>query len=60
MEKLLKIKAIKIALVVFLIVLFGVSLLPMFSPVMNVVRQLVGSAMIGWWTGGGIAKILDK
>jgi hypothetical protein len=60
MEKLLKIKAIKIALVVFLIVLFGVSLLPMFSPVMNIVRQLVGSAMIGWWTGGGIAKILDK
>jgi hypothetical protein len=60
MDKLIKIKAIKIALIVSLIVVFGISLLPMFSPVMNVVRQLVGSCMIGWWTGTGISKIINK
>jgi hypothetical protein len=60
MEKLIKIKAIKIALIVFLIVLFGISLLPMFNPVMNVIRQVIGSCMIGWWTGKGISNILNK
>jgi hypothetical protein len=60
MDKLIKIKAVKIALIVSLIAVFGISLLPMFSPVMNVIRQLVGSAMIGWWTGTGISKIINK
>ena len=60
MDKLVKIKAIKIALIVSLIAVFGISLLPMFSPVMNVIRQVVGSCMIGWWTGTGIVKIWSK
>ena len=60
MEKLIKIKAVKIALIVSLIVLFGVSLLPIFSPVMNVIRQVIGSCMIGWWTGKCISNILNK
>jgi len=60
MDKLIKIKAVKIALIVSLIVVFGISLLPMFSPVMNVIRQVVGSCMIGWWTGTAISKIINK
>ena len=60
MDKLIKIKAVKIALIVSLVVVFGISLLPMFSPVMNVIRQLIGSFMIGWWTGKGISKIINK
>ena len=60
MDKLVKIKAVKIALIVSLVVVFGISLLPMFSPVMNVIRMLIGSAMIGWWTGKGISKIINK
>lgn len=60
MDKLIKIKAIKIALIVSLVVVFGISLLPMFSPVTNIVRMLIGSAMIGWWTGIGVVKIWSK
>ena len=60
MDKLIKIKAVKIVLIVSLIAVFGISLLPMFSPVMNIIRQLVGSAMIGWWTGTAISKIINK
>jgi hypothetical protein len=60
MEKLIKIKAVKIALIVSLIAVFGISLLPMFSPIMNVIRMFVGCFMIGWWTGKGIIKIWYK
>jgi hypothetical protein len=60
MDKLIKIKAIKIALIASLIAVFGISLLPMFSPVTNIIRMLIGSLMIGWWTGKGITKIWYK
>ena len=53
-------KALKIALIMCIVALFVVSLLPMFSPVMSIVRQVVGSAMIGWWSGTGIVKIWYK
>jgi len=60
MDKLIKIKAIKIALIASLIAVFGISLLPMFSPVMSLIRQLVGSFLIGWWAGRGIVNIWSK
>jgi len=60
MEKLVKIKAVKIALIVCLIGVFGISLLPMFSPITNVIRMLIGGCMIGWWTGASIVKIWYK
>jgi hypothetical protein len=60
MDKLIKIKAVKIALIVCLVVLFAVSLHPTFSPIMNVIRMITGCFMIGWWTGKGIIKIWYK
>jgi hypothetical protein len=60
MEKLVKIKAMKIALITVIVIVFVVTLLPMFSPIMNVIRTIVGCFMIGWWTGKGIIKIWDK
>jgi hypothetical protein len=60
MDKLIKIKAVKIALIVCLIGLFAITLLPMFSPITNIIRMLIGSAMIGWWIGIGIAQIWYK
>ena len=60
MEKLVKIKAMKIALMALIVIAFGITLLPMFNPVMNVIRMFVGSVMIGWWTGRGLIKIWDK
>ena len=60
MDKLIKIKAVKIALIVSLIGLFAITLLPMFSPITNIIRMLIGSCMIGWWTGTGIVKIWYK
>jgi hypothetical protein len=53
-------KDVKIALIMLIIALFGISLLPIFSPVMSIIRQLIGSVMIGWWTGTGIVKIWYK
>ena len=53
-------KDVKIALIMLIIALFGISLLPIFSPVMSIIIQLVGSVMIGWWTGTGIVKIWYK
>jgi hypothetical protein len=53
-------KNVKIALIMLVIALFGISLLPIFSPVMFIIKQLIGSIMIGWWTGMGIAKIWYK
>jgi len=58
--KVMRKKALKIALIMCIVALFVVSLLPMFSPVMSIVRQVVGSAMIGWWSGTGIVKIWYK
>jgi len=60
MDKLIKIKEVKIALIVLIVALFGITLLPMFSPVTNIIRMLIGSCMIGWWTGKGIVKIWYK
>lgn len=60
MDKLMKIKAMKIALVTLIVIAFAVTLLPMFSPVVNVIRTVIGSCMIGWWTGKGISKIINK
>jgi hypothetical protein len=52
--------AFKIALIISIVTLFTITLLPMFSPVMNIVRQLIGTWMIGWWTGSLLAKISNK
>ena len=60
MDKLVKIKAMKIALITVIVIVFVVTLLPMFSPIMNVIRMFVGCFMIGWWTGKGIIKIWYK
>ena len=60
MDKLVKIKAVKIALMVSLVVLFAVTLCPVYSPVINVIRQLIGGCMIGWWTGKGLVSIWYK
>ena len=60
MDKLIKIKEVKIALIVLIVALFGITLLPMFSPIVNIIRMLIGGVMIGWWTGTGIVKIWSK
>ena len=60
MDKLIKIKEVKIALIVLIVALFGITLLPMFSPIVNIIRMLIGSCMIGWWTGKGLVKIWYK
>ena len=59
-DKNIKIKAMKIALITVIVTVFVVTLLPMFSPIINVIRMFVGSCMIGWWTGRGIIKIWYK
>jgi len=51
MKNLIKIKSVKIALITLITLVFLISLLPQFGPVVNIVRMLVGSCMIGWWTG---------
>lgn len=60
MDKLIKIKAMKIALITVIVTVFVVTLLPMFSPVVNAIRTVIGSCMIGWWTGRGIINIWYK
>lgn len=60
MDKLIKIKAAKIALMALIVIAFAITLLPMFSPVVNVIRMLIGSCMIGWWTGRGLVTIWYK
>ena len=60
MDKLIKIKAAKIALMVLIVIAFAITLLPMFSPITNVIRMFVGSCMIGWWTGRGLVTIWYK
>lgn len=56
----MKRKALKTALISCIILLFAITLLPMFNPIMNIVRQIIGSCMIGWWTGQVISKIINK
>jgi hypothetical protein len=60
MKELLNKKAVKAALILFLIALFSITLCPAFSPVVNIVRQLVGSCVIGWWTGKYLVKLWYK
>ena len=60
MKDLLNKKSIKIALTLCLITLFSITLCPVYSPIVNVIRQIVGSYVIGWWTGKCIAKIWYK
>ena len=60
MKELLNKKSIKIVLTLCLITLFSITLCPAYSPVINIIRQLVGSCVIGWWTGTYIAKIWCK
>lgn len=60
MKELLNKKAIKMALTVCLIALFSLTLCPAYSLVVNVIRQLVGSCVIGWWTGKYLVKIWYK
>ena len=57
MKKLLDKKAVKVVLTLLLITLFSITLCPALSPVINIIRQLVGSCVIGWWTGKGLVKI---
>ena len=59
-DKIVKIKAMKIAMITVIVTVFVITLLPMFSPVVNGIRMLIGSCMIGWWTGRGIVKIWYK
>jgi hypothetical protein len=60
MKELLNKKPIKIALILCLITLFSITLCPAYSPVVNIIRQFVGSCVIGWWTGTYVAKIWYK
>jgi hypothetical protein len=60
MKHLIKIKSVKIALIVLILTVFLITLCPVYDPIVNVIRMLVGSCMIGWWTGRGIMKIWYK
>ena len=60
MKELLNKKPVKVALMICLIALFSITLCPALSPVINIIRQLVGSCVIGWWTGKGLVKIWYK
>lgn len=60
MEKLINKKVVKAVLAICLIALFLITLCPAFSPVVNIVRQLIGSCVIGWWTGKYLVKLWYK
>jgi hypothetical protein len=60
MKELLNKKSIKVALTLLLITLFSITLCPVYNPVISIIRQFVGSCVIGWWTGTGLAKIWLK
>jgi hypothetical protein len=60
MKNLIKIKSVKIALITLIVLVFLMTLCPVYDPIVNVVRMFVGSCMIGWWTGRGIMKIWYK
>jgi polyferredoxin len=60
MKNLINKKPVKIALITLILLVFLISLLPQFGPILNIVRMLVGSAMIGWWTGTLCVKIWNK
>ena len=60
MKNLIKIKSVKIALITLIVLVFLITLCPVYDPIVNVIRMLVGSCMIGWWTGKGIIKIWNK
>lgn len=49
-------KAFKFTLILCLIIVFVVTLNPMF----NIIKTLIGSAMVGWWIGTAMAKIYWK
>jgi hypothetical protein len=52
-DKIVKIKAMKMVLTVSLIILFIATCYPAFS----IIRTLVGAWMIGWWTGTALGKL---
>jgi hypothetical protein len=60
MKKILNKKPVKAALTLLLIALFSITLCPVYSPVINIIRMFVGSCVIGWWTGKGLVKIWYK
>jgi len=60
MKNLINKKSVKIALIVLISIVFLATLCPVFSPIVDLIRMLIGSAMIGWWTGRGIMKIWYK
>lgn len=49
-------KLMKFTLILCLIIVFVVTLNPMF----NTIKMLIGSAMTGWWIGIAMAKIYWK
>jgi len=49
-------KSIKIVVTVMILIVFGVTMHPAF----NMLKALVGSCAIGWWTGTALAKIWIK
>jgi hypothetical protein len=51
MKNLIKTKSVKITLITLIVLVFLISLLPQFSPIVNIIRMLVGSCTIGWLTG---------
>ena len=46
-------KLMKFTLILCLLIVFVVTLNPMF----NIIKMLIGNAMTGWWIGTAMAKI---
>jgi len=60
MKQLIKTKSVKIALITLIVLVFLITLCPVYDPIVNIIRQWIGAWMIGWWTGRSIMKIWYK
>ena len=49
-------KSIKIVVTVMILIVFVATMFPAFT----MLKAVVGSCAIGWWTGGALAKIWSK
>ena len=60
MKNLINKKPVKITLITLIVLVFLVSLCPLYLPIVEPIRLMIGSFMIGWWTGRCIMKIWYK
>ena len=60
MRNLINKKPVKITLITLIALVFLMTLCPVYLPIVEPIRLVIGSFMMGWWTGRGIMKIWYK